>query len=351
MSINNSDPEERVLSDRFNELTGPAGTTVQVLAISPHSLTTCLLVHHKLEVLQPNDPIVKIFGTNGKPPYFGNPGGGMEIDELVRFQTEQAKRYNHYQRTLKPHDLALVGAGLRETIDESGFDDIEIMTDRDDGSLIILNDYRYVNRHRVVTLWGQYGSYHQRPIREKDEIDHVAWVDFSLPMVEVFRRLRKELSSDLLVYPFWSHIRRSLVGFHNMDKYWRELSERPLQVSRLIHDSWKLCFPIGEGDIRFPKNGYRISPKDWYQMFDIMLDQGIENIDANVIYEVFREKIDRAKANEDRARGIGETIADNLNTDNIEGAEDYTGIRPTAEILQAEDEEYSRWLEQELGRR
>ena len=346
-------PIPEPICSKYNELTGKAGTTVQVLGFAPRLFTTTLQVHHKVEALRPNDPVIAIYGPEGKPPYYGNPGGGMEPDELERFQNNEPELYEHYSSlsNMSPQDLAVIGCALRESVDESGFYDIGIMLDESSSELIKLTDYHYSNGHRVITVWGQYNSYQSRPIREKDEIDCVAWIDFSMPMVEIFKKLRSELSGSV-VYPFWSHVRRSLIGFSRIDQYHRDRYERPYLISRMIHPSWRLVFPVGRGDNRFPANGFQISPQDWYRMFDIMLEQGFEHVDNDLIFSSFRDKIVIQKDHEEPRLETSESTsraATTIDDKELVGSEDYSGIPSSAEILQAEDEAYARWFEETMN--
>lgn len=371
-----------------SNITGKAGTTVQVLGRNPHSLTSVLMVHNKLETLVPGALIVAMYGGRAKPPGFGNAGGGMELDELERFQKDEPGWFKYYSSlgTLAATDLAVIGCALRESKDESGFCDLEIVLDEDTKKPVILTDQHYPEGHRIVTLWGQYNSYQQRPIKETEEIDHVAWVDFSMPMTEIFKRLRQELGEN--VSPYWSHLRRLLIGFSKIDQYHRSREERPCLIGRVVHPSWRLVFRVGKRDDRFPPYGYQIFPEDWYHMFDIMLEKGIEDVDNDMLLSEFNgraktkvlvfnpfsgkyelkgrekdlnlgNKIALAKEQQEmrmeretkatlvaNAEPTSEVSAD---SETLVDSEDYTGIRSLAEIIQAEDEEYGRWLERELG--
>ena len=352
------------------DITGKAGTTVQVLGMDPHSLTKFLQVHNILETVQLGAPIIAMYGARAKPPGFGNAGGGIEPDELVHFQKNEPEWFEHYSSlgTLTPTELAIIGCALRESKDESGFCDLEIVLDEDSEKLIILTDFHYrdidpekgvsnVKGHRVVTVWGKYNSYQQRPIKEKDEVDYIAWIDFGMPMTEIFKRLRQELGESA-VYPYWSHIRRSLIGFSKIDNYHKNREERPYLIGRMIHPSWRLVFRVGNGDSRFPLYGYQISPRDWYAMFDIMLGRGIEYLDNDMLlssmFPGIREKIVSAKKQQEqrmeREKGAAQVATETIpDPSDLAGSEDYTGLRSSAEILQAEDEAYCKWMESELG--
>lgn len=350
-------------------VTGKAGTTVQVMGMNPHSLTSLLFVHNKLETLVPGALIIAMYGGKAKPPGFGNAGGGMEPDELERFQKNEPEWFKYYSSlgTLTAMDLAVIGCAFRESKDESGFCDLEIVLDEDTKKPVILADHHYSEGHRIVTVWGKYNSYQQRPIRETEEVDYVAWIDFSMSMTEIFKRLRRELDESK-VYPYWSHVRRSLIGFSKMDQYNKSREERPCLIGRMVHPSWRLVFPVGKRDGR----GYQISPEDWYHIFDIMIKMNIENPDEDVLLSesfnnaLFSEFKFRLKdkilfAKEQQARWLereskAALVAnaepapeDSADSKTLIGSEDYTGIRSSAEILQAEDEEYARWLEGELG--
>ena len=275
----------------FEDITGKAGTTVQVLGMDPYSLTKFLQVHNTLETLPLGAPIIGMYGPRAKPPNFGNAGGGMEPDELDRFKKNEPELFRYYDSlgTLTAVDLAVIGCALRESKDESGFCDLEIVLG-ENGKLLLLTDYYYqdidpekgisnIKGHRVVTVWGKYGSYQSRPIKEKDEVDHVEWIDFSMSMKETYKRLRRELGESLAypLYPYWSHVRRLLIGISKIDQYRKDTQESPCLIGRMIHPSWRLVFRVGRGDDRFPVSGYQISPEDWYHLFDIMIEKGIED--------------------------------------------------------------------------
>lgn len=384
------------MSTNPEEITGKAGTTVQVLGMDPYSLTRFLQVHNTLETLPLGAPIIAMYGMRAKPPNFGNAGGGLEPDELVHFQENEPELFQYYSSlgTLTPAELAILGCALRESKDESGFCDLEIVLD-ENSKPFLLTDFYYrdtngqgisnIKGHRVVTVWGKYNSYQQRPIREKDEVDYVTWIDFSMSMAEVFKKLRNELEQSLMypLYPYWSHVRRSLIGFSKIDKYHSNTEERPYLIGKMIHPSWRLVFKVGERDSRFPLYGYQITPEDWYHMFDIMLDKGIENLDNDVLFTEFngrskkkilvygsdgkprleerkrdlnlaskialaKERQEKRLEKENKATQVvvAETTFD---SSELAGSEDYTGIRSSAEVLRAEDEEYARWLEDELN--
>ena len=325
-----------------------------MLGGDPYSMTSFLQVHNRLEEFLPTDPIIKMYGKKAKPSGFGNSGGGMELDELERFAREQPEWFKYYSSfgTLSQTDLALIGCALRESVDESGFTDIQIVLDEDTKELITLTDSYSPEGHRVVTLWGQYRSYHQRPIKEKEEVDYVAWVDLAMPVAEVYKRLRKEIS-DPFARPYWSHIRRSLIGISKIDQYHKDREEKPYLINRMVHPSWRLVFRVGRRDDRFPDFGYLISPTDWYQMLDVMIDKNIEHVDEDFIFSIFKNQIVAAKDQQERkeeresaAQAVIETMVD---TTNLADSEDYTGIPTSAEILHREDEEYARWLENELN--
>lgn len=372
-------------TDTTENITGKAGTTVQVLGMDPYSNTKFLQVHNMIEALVAGAPIIAMYGGRAKPPNFGNPGGGMERDEIELFQRNEPEWFKYYSSlgTLSPTEIAIIGCALRESVDESGFDDNEIVLDEDTHKLIILTDYHYREGHRVVTVWGKYHSYHQRPIKEVEEIDYVEWVDFSMPIVEVYKRLRQQtIGGELPVYPYWSHVRRLAIGLSIIDQYRKDREEGAYSIGRMLHSSWRTVFRVGKGDDRFPSSGYQITPEDWYHMFDIMIEKGIENLDEDVLLTEFNgrsktkilvydsssgktkleerkrdlnlgSKIALAKEQQERwseRRNMAISVPEVLTDDGeLAGSEDYTGLRSSAEILRAEDEEYARWLEGELS--
>lgn len=364
-------------------ITGKAGTTVQVLGMDPYSNTKFLQAHNMLEALIAGTPIIAMYGGRAKPPNFGNPGGGMESNELDLFEKNEPEWFKYYSSlgTLSPTEMAIIGCAFRESVDESGFDDNEIVLDEDTRKLIVLTDYHYREGHRVVTVWGKYHSYHQRPIKEVEEIDYVEWIDFSMPMVETYKRLRRTMGGELPIYPYWSHVRRLAIALSIIDQYRKDREERVYLIGRMLHSSWRTVFRVGRGDDRFPPFGYQITPEDWYHMFDIMIEKGIEVLDEDVLLTEFngksktkilaydssgRTKTEERKKNLDLSGKISfakeqqerrlerensTTSVPEISTDDGElaGSEDYTGLRSSVEILQAEDEEYAKSLEKEFG--
>ncbi len=348
--------------------TGKTNTTVQLLGEAPdrHAVVKFLQVHNRLETLVLGAPIIPMYGRRAKPPGLGNPGGGMEPNELELFKKNEPEWYKYYDSlgTLTPEDLKIIGCAMRESKDESGFCDLEIVLDEDTKKLIILTDYHYREGHRVLTVWGKYSSYQSRPIKESDEIDYADWVDFSLPMIEVYERLRRKLPG-WPVYPYWSHLRRILSSIRVIERYHRNLEGRANQIGRLIHPAYRTVFPVGKGDSRFPANGYLISPYDWYHMFDIMLEKGIEGLSNDVLLSEFngRSKTKilvydfegkphvEARKEDLNLKGKIELAKEQRETVSIDmaGSEDYTGIPSSAEMIAKEDQEYAKWLETELG--
>ena len=377
----------------FGGHAGKAGTTVQVLGMDPYLDIKFVQGHNLLEAMIAGTPIIPMYGGRSKPPAVGNLGGGMEPDELERFEKNEPELYRYYESlgTLSPAEMAIIGCARREAIDEGGFDDLEIMLNEDTNKLIILTDYHYKEGHRVLTVWGKYGSYNERDRKEKDEIDYVDWVDFSLPMFDVYKRLRREINGKFPVYPYWSHLRRIGLGLPVIDRYRRDREERYQPLDRMLHDSYRTPFRVGGGDGRFPRYGYQISPEDWYHMFDIVMEKGIEDLTNDVLlyefngraktkvlhykpngkYELKERSRDLGLASkiafareyqerklEEKERSSGTVDADVTagETTNLAGSEDYTGVSITAEVLkaeedeymrrrqEAEDEKYSRWL-------
>lgn len=361
------------------------GTTVQVLGVDPYSATKFLQVHNRLEVLSPGAPVIPMYGGKSKPPAIGNPGGGMEPNELELFEKSDPELYKYYSSfgTMTPMDLQIIGCALRESRDETGFFDLRIVLDENTKKPVILTDFYYKEGHRVLTVWGKYNSYQTRPIKESDEIDYADWIDFSSSMLDVYRRLRRDIRGDIPVYPYWSHLRRIVASVTTIDRYNRDTDERPYLIRRLIHPSWSTVFRVGRGDQRFPSGGYLICPEDWYYMFDIMMEKGIENLDndtllsefngrskvktlaydmARGVYELkerteelkLANKIAFAKEQQDRileaSSGAPEFISSDLSVGgDIAGVEDYTGIPTSAEAIAREDEEYFKALEREFG--
>ena len=127
------------------------GVTVQLVSTHPLKPTSILWVLGKKETKPSN---IKAFQNQPKPPAWSNPGGGMEEDELDRFVE---KFSNHptmsliNDTTFSLYDRFIMCCGLREFMDETGYQDIRVYPflpryrydwdDRDDN--VSIYDFKY----------------------------------------------------------------------------------------------------------------------------------------------------------------------------------------------------------------
>ena len=340
--------------------------TVQVLAFHPIDRTFTLWVHNLLE---PITTYIPRYGNTTKPPGWGHGGGGQEPNEIERLRERDPLHPILANKNISEEDRAIAACGLREFRDESGYQDISIVTipcSSESGekapATVCLYSHRLYDyledgaktTHEIVTLWGEVESLARRPIQEIDEVDKSEWLDISKPLSEIFRD-----RVSLPGFPYWSHVRRTVIGLQRID-WWRCFFDEPERcISHLVHPSWRLVFPVGVGDPRFPKYGFRISPSQWYYLFEMMVQEQIAVVGANILYELFKEDIERVVEQEhlrDERPEVAslKTPEPTDSTDSDEGYDSplldkYSGEPAPEELLRQQDEEYRIWMERELG--
>ena len=313
-----------------NEAVVAAGTTVQVVTFHPFERTKILMVHNLLEDIVPDIPM---YGGRPKPAGFGNGGGGMEDDELEHLKEVNPAHPILLNDTLSDEEKKIAACGLREVTDESGYIDIEIMIP--DGQLK-LNEYFFRNGHRVVTVWGEVKSLAVVPIRERNEVDIAEWFDLAEPFSVAFGGQNWGAGPTRDKLPYWSHVRRDLLSISKIDRYLRQHKQAKQCIGRLIHPSWRLVFPVGAGDGRFPSRGFGIHPRVWYELMEEMIRRKLEMVDSDILYHLFRDEIERIRGYEKlRSEKQEEEVEIDFETN--------------AKIIREEDEEWRIWMEKELG--
>ena len=326
-----------------------AGTTVQVITFHPFHPTSILLVHNMLEDAVPGMPFISMYNGKVKPAGWGNGGGGMEKDELEKLMAREPRNPILTDPSFATIDDKMVAAcGLRELQDESGYRKAEIRMP--DGGVKLL-EYFLPNGHRVVTIWGEVKSLVYEPIVEFNEVDIADWFDLSVSLPNLFRNRNKRPG-----LPYWSHVRRILIGISRIDGHYRRNGEPWRCVGSRIHPSWRLVFSVGAGDPRFPRRGYRIYYKDWYSLIEEMIDNKVEMLNNDAIYCRFKEKIDLAVLEENKETRVEATteeektepVAVSGNDDDNWG-DSVSELEIPAEIAAREDEEWRIWMEKELG--
>lgn len=342
-----------------------AGITVQALTQDPYCPTVIKWVHNKLEK-KPTK--IAMYNNQPKPDGWGNGGGGLErliyVPRLDKYLTEleilELRRPGHPILTddsFSEEMKIILAGGLREFVDETGFRDIEIRTDYPG---VFLSDYKYPDwvdtngvvhpgGHRKITLWGKLSSYREDPIVEADEIDRTDWFDMSCSLPSLFFNIAPQR-------PYLSHVRNTLRGILATYRYEKETNDSFVpNVPRRIHSSWWYAFQVGRGDSRFPKGGYKWSPREWYKwynLFDLMVARRMKEADNDFLVKFLGSDLDNAMRKEEEQRRRAESKDDSpvqKVTQAVEGSEDSEGIPTVEDMVRKEDEEYSRWLESELS--
>ena len=339
-----------------------AGITVQVLAQHPYYPTSIKWAHN---VLEKTPTKLARYNCQPKPDGWGNSGGGLErliynplrdsfLTELETLEMRRPGCPIFTDKSLTEEERTILAGGLREFVDETGFRDIEIRTDYPG---IFLSDYAYPSwtdangvvhpgGHRKITLWGKLTSFREVPIVEAQEIDRTDWFDLSSSLPALFFNLSPER-------PYWSHVRNTLSSILKVYRYERETKDDFIpNIPKRIHPSWWYVFQVGKGDSRFPQNGYRMSPGQWYKLFELMVAKRMETVDNDFLLRFLRGDVEHAKRQEEERLSRTE-FGDNPMAQEvaqaIEDSEDSEGIPTVEDMVRKEDEEYARWLEGELG--
>lgn len=340
-----------------------AGITVQVLTQHPYCSTSIKWAHNVLE--KTPTKLVR-YNNQPKPDGWGNSGGGLErlvyVPSLDRYLTEleflELRRPGHpilTDKSLSEETRIILAGGLREFVDETGFRDIEIRTDYPG---VFLSDYEYPPwidadgvvhpcGHRKITLWGKLTSFREDPIVESSEIDRTDWFDMSISLTSLFFNLSPER-------PYWSHVRSTLNSVLKIYRYERETKDGFVpNIPKRIHKSWWYVFQVGKGDSRLPRNGYRLSPGQWYKLFELMVAKRMEEADNDFVLKFLGKNLDNARRIEEEQlnntedEGTGNELQGV--TQAIEDSADSDGIPTVEDMIRKEDQEYARWLESELG--
>ncbi len=333
-----------------------ASKTVQVIAFHPNSLGSILWVHNLADKKPKYIP--RYYGQ-AKPSGWGNGGGGLEPNELElleqREQTHPAvaktlRNSKGFQR-LSNHEKAIVLCGLRELADESGYSDLSIEIPPDDDQYRLLtytfpaNPETGDEMHQVITLCGHVNSFVRGPIIEANEIDMVNWLDISLSLPFLFSD--KDVWPDR---PYWSHVRRVVLGIQQIDRNNNDIP--PNRYSRSLenkmHPFWRLVFPVGKSDPRFPHRGYQITPLRWYELFEWMSQNQVDMVDLDFIYERFQEDIEKDCCALE-PHDVHQTAAEN--------PESVSEINIPAQVIKEENElwekehdaQWREWAEREFG--
>jgi len=248
-------------------------TTVQVIVFHPQFKTQVLWLHN----------LLKITRRGAKQPGWGNAGGGLEGAELEWLKGWNSRHPILTNPRLTDEEKALAACGLREVVYETGYTEITIIPLPDRLPLL---DESNKDGHRIITLWGQANSLERIPVQESNEVDKCDWFDIETPLPALFRD--RIAHPDL---PYYSHVARTIGGILKIDLH----RPRTHRIGHLIHPSWKLTLPIGEGDPRFPRQGYRIPRQQWRALLEEMMKSNEDAISLDELYERFRADINRER--------------------------------------------------------
>lgn len=325
------------------------GITVQVLARHRDIPTSIGWAHNLLEKEPTN---LARYDFKPKPAGWGNSGGGLEPTDLEKL----AKLFPGHSiltgPALSEDQRIIIAGGIREFLSETGYRDFNIITDYPG---VFLDEYKYrdwvdINGvvhpggHRKITLWGEVHNFrvYENDWIEKHEVDRTDWFDTaeSLP-AQFFNPLTRPDR------PYWSHVRPSLIGLLRIYGYLRANSDEFVpNIPDRIHPSWWYIFKIGSGDSRFPAGGYKLSPKEWYKLFDFMVAKRLEEVDNDFLFDFFRDSLNKAirEEEENLENQMSQNNSEKL-TQAVEDSEDCEGIPTVEEMRRKEDEEYARWFE------
>lgn len=332
-----------------------AGVTVQVLARHPNISTAIRWAHNLLEK---TPTTIAMYNNMPKPAGWGNGGGGLEKDDLETLAKLFPEHPILTDSSLSEDQRLIIAGGIREFVYETGYRDIEIITEYPG---VFLFDYDYppepgkLNGHRKITLWGQITSFVEHPRVETWEIDKTDWIDMasSLPG-RFFNRL------EYPDRPYRSHIFSSLVGLLRIYRHLRATSDGFVEnIPRQIHPSWWYILQVGKGDSRFPKGGYKLSLGEWHRLFDEMVKKRMATADNDFLLRFLRGNVENAKRAEEERLANGELLTGKPDNEKpsgeidqpqpVEGVADSSRIPTTEEMVRMEDEAYAQWLEGELG--
>ncbi len=344
------------MTDTKTVLPASTGKTIQVLAFHPIFPNTILWVHNIQEKVS---AFIKRYDGKPKPSGWGNGGGGLESNEL-ELLAKYDPEHPLFSYQLADEDKTIIACGLRELRDESGYYDINIDIPEDGQYRLLTYTYRDERgneEHQVITLGGGLQSLSRRPIVETNEIDIVDWFDVTQSLPEQFFDQVKRPER-----PYWSHVRRTLLGIQQLDYRKRdEFGDRYAMLRDRVHPSWRFVFPIGKGDERFPKNGYPMPPAKWYELFEEMVKEKIEMVDRDFIFNKFSNAIIEACEREqylDQSAVISSTPAEKVDDASVpvDDSED-AGLPVPLQVLKEENElwmrhhneEWREWSERAYG--
>jgi hypothetical protein len=328
------------------------GITVQILA-RHHQIPTSIGWAHNLLEIEPTN--LARYDYRPKPAGWGNGGGGLEPDDLKNLARLFPDHPIFTDTTLTDDEKLIIAGGIREFLSETGYRDFDIITDYPG---VFLYDYKYRDwvdakgvlypgGHRKITLWGQVNSYkvYDKDWVEKHEVDKTDWFDMADPLPKYFYNPITHPDR-----PYWSHVRYSLISLLRIYGYQKANSDYPIpNIPTRIHPSWWYIFKVGRGDPRFPAEGYKLSPSQWYRLFDIMVAKRMEIADYDFLSDFLGDKLINARrSEEERSKDSEVQDTSQETTLVVEDSEDSDGIPTVEEMREKEDEEYARWFEREL---
>jgi len=237
--------------------------TVQIVLLRPE------VERRRTEVYWVLNREERVPTTNGfvtcKRKGWGNPGGGLEQRDMV-----DARGYP------LSYDGMLKKCAARELEGETGFAHFDIIPYLPNQvHFLIFFEKSHGTQHTVYTLAARLRDNMQGAIEEveKMEIERGKWVDLSLSPLEFL-----ENKDDPL--PYYSHVKRTIITLNR-------LASTEGKSKLWIHPTWRLVFPIGKGDPRFPEEGYALRVAAWAEEMRNMVATGNNRIDLNRIHAIF----------------------------------------------------------------
>lgn len=287
-----SEPPELEISTEASN----SGITVQVLAFNPWEPDKILMVRNLPEK---NAPFIhpKFCDRNGnpigKPPGWGMAGGGLEPNELELLTSADPACWILTEPDTTDEERLILACGYREFRDESGYD-LEIHRGPRDGWAVLEQKDRDTG-HRLIVLHGRVPSLVSvRPVVEVNEIDRVDWIDIREPLSELFAG--KNPKGKRPLFPYFSHLRKIQLAAKLIDKY----SESRHKILDRIHFSWRMVFPLGAGDPRFPIHGFQIPSNHFYPILDFMIQRKMETISLDWLSILYQDLLERLLEREER---------------------------------------------------
>lgn len=253
-----------------------ASITAQVVLLHPAFSTRVYWVLNREEQRE----CTQVYGTTPKPAGWGNPGGGMERE------IDGIDEHGH----ARVSEEIIRACARREVEDETGFDDFQFIRYQSSRIPFLIRPYE---NHCIVTFVAKLNNFSRYlPVKEEEtgEIIRGAWFDLSMSPIDM-------LSPDAIL-PYRSHIQRTIICLNMMTRLPQQKKYIP------INPVWKLVFPVGNGDSRFPSNGYLLPIEAWKEQMRDHIRFHRHTLDIERIYEQYRHEIDMAQQDPQQKKSV-----------------------------------------------